>query len=326
MENEFYDSTENRTEYQPGSPSGGGPEKKPEKGKNAVIAALAAVIIIAAAVFAYLTVSGRLTLNGGKNESTTDSSSRQSVENGTAASSVPASSSSASGATTVTATEAKNSGDGRYTPASYVVATKSGLRMRDSHDTGGTTLETVPQGTVLDVTEIYFTASGDPETSYWGKTSFNGSTGWVTMYYLTCDEQTEGGNIASDADFKAIIKKYCGYYNKENDGEFIILSESGDRIIPGMWYSETGRPLIISKIRSCKNGIVAADVYSEEETYMDVQYEREESQIIFDISEIENGRICAKFINSYSNKKWAEYFYAGATQDEAIPPLESIIN
>ena len=64
--------------------------------------------------------------------------------------------------------------------------TTSSVRLREGHSTSDNSLTTIDPGTVLVITEIYEDPNAkDANVRTWGKTEYNGKTGWVSMYYLT---------------------------------------------------------------------------------------------------------------------------------------------
>lgn len=65
-----------------------------------------------------------------------------------------------------------------YKTGAYRVAANSGLRMRAEPNTSSETLQTISNGTLLQITELRKDSS-----YYWGKTTHNGQTGWVCLDY-----------------------------------------------------------------------------------------------------------------------------------------------
>ena len=65
--------------------------------------------------------------------------------------------------------------NGYVEPGEYKV-TASSLNLRESFTTSSTAIGSIPKNTVIIITE----ASGD-----WGKTSYNGKNGWVSLSYVT---------------------------------------------------------------------------------------------------------------------------------------------
>ena len=62
-----------------------------------------------------------------------------------------------------------------YVAGKYeVTASNSGLRLREGPGTSYSQLALIPDGTVVTVTEV---------SNGWGKTSYNGSTGWIALQY-----------------------------------------------------------------------------------------------------------------------------------------------
>ena len=72
----------------------------------------------------------------------------------------------------------------KYTPGNY--KTTSSVRLRSGHSTSDNSIETLDADTLLTITEIFTDSNATEENvRYWGKTSYGGNTGWVSMYYLT---------------------------------------------------------------------------------------------------------------------------------------------
>ncbi|MCQ2445875.1 MAG: SH3 domain-containing protein [Clostridia bacterium] len=68
-------------------------------------------------------------------------------------------------------------------PSSGTYKTTSALRLRETPSTSGTKLATIPEGTRITITEI---------KDGWGKTTYSGKTGWVSMDYVKkVDDPTE---------------------------------------------------------------------------------------------------------------------------------------
>lgn len=64
--------------------------------------------------------------------------------------------------------------------------TKNELRLRTGAGTTFDTLTVVPAGTAITVTEVSDTGEQAAEAErYWGKTTYNGNTGYIAMFYVT---------------------------------------------------------------------------------------------------------------------------------------------
>lgn len=87
-------------------------------------------------------------------------------------------------------TTVKESGShkGPTTAGSYTVdvaGVTDALNMRSSHDVSTELVVRIPDGEKLDITEVYHDKDTDNDTMmYWGKTTYQGQTGWVAMGYL----------------------------------------------------------------------------------------------------------------------------------------------
>lgn len=68
-----------------------------------------------------------------------------------------------------------------YPVGTYITTAESGLRLRNTYGTlNSETLAIIPYGSIIDVTEVKdISGSGD----YWGKTSYNGLNGWISLEY-----------------------------------------------------------------------------------------------------------------------------------------------
>lgn len=74
---------------------------------------------------------------------------------------------------------------GAYEPGEYVVHTPdSTLRLKDAPSAVANVLANLPDGTVITVSEITEVSSDDPVYRHWGKTTYNGTEGYVSMYFL----------------------------------------------------------------------------------------------------------------------------------------------
>lgn len=79
-----------------------------------------------------------------------------------------------------------------YSLGTYQVNVSSTLNMRSGAGTGYSTIEAIPNGTKLVVTDI------DSDSSYvWGYTSYNGTSGWVALSY--CDFVSSSVEEPTDA-------------------------------------------------------------------------------------------------------------------------------
>ena len=68
-----------------------------------------------------------------------------------------------------------------YPVGTYITTAESGLRLRDTYGTlNSTTLAIIPYGSILDITQVKdISGNGD----YWGKTTYNGLSGWISLEY-----------------------------------------------------------------------------------------------------------------------------------------------
>lgn len=71
-----------------------------------------------------------------------------------------------------------------YAPGTYTVSDPTGLYLREGPGTSYTKLRDVPYGTVMNVTEI---------DGVWGKTVYDGLSGWVNLDYAACTSSYQTG-------------------------------------------------------------------------------------------------------------------------------------
>ena len=76
-----------------------------------------------------------------------------------------------------------------YWPGTYTVPASGGaVRLWEDHASDASPVGTIPAGTELTVTEVYFDAlAGKPEDRDWGQTEYEGQTGWVRLRELSFD-------------------------------------------------------------------------------------------------------------------------------------------
>lgn len=77
-----------------------------------------------------------------------------------------------------------NKVDTAYPTGDYLISADSGLNLRENPTTSSSKLVTIPKGTIVTITE---TAKIDDATSnaWWGKTTYGGKTGWISLDYAT---------------------------------------------------------------------------------------------------------------------------------------------
>lgn len=272
-------------------------------GKKIIVFVLVAAVLAAVAVCAYLTAPGRknVRIKGDSVETTVSQQSTSVTQAAEPEDTVPP-------GTRVS---------GKYFPASYTVATKSGLRLRETCSRQGNTLNVIAYGAELEIMTVVETDSQNPEEKCWGKTKFSGETGWVPMYYLSCEDKKPDNSIKSTDDFKALLAKCSGRYDEEDGSDCITLSENGDRIVAGTVDGTSGEEMIISSVECFGNGTAAAAVYPGESLTDDGDEETQE-QLLLDVSELLNGRICLKRTGG-TDSKWKEFYFADTGTDEAEP-------
>ncbi|MDD5924252.1 MAG: SH3 domain-containing protein [Clostridia bacterium] len=79
-----------------------------------------------------------------------------------------------------------------YALGIYTVTLSSGnLRLRSTPSASGDTLASIPNGTQITITEVM---------NDFGKTTYDGKTGWVSMAYLSYKQSSDSSEIASDGE------------------------------------------------------------------------------------------------------------------------------
>lgn len=86
-------------------------------------------------------------------------------------------------------TTASSTNSGRpQTTGTYIVDVDPDpgkVNMRDNHSVEATQIASIPAGTEITVTEVYHDSDATAkELEYWGKVSYGGYTGWISMWYL----------------------------------------------------------------------------------------------------------------------------------------------
>ena len=86
--------------------------------------------------------------------------------------------------TTSAPTSSSNSGSAGAT-GKYVVDAQPELNLRDGHSVDALSIAKIPDKEVITIDEVYYDEDAkDSYTKYWGKTTYQGITGWVAMGYL----------------------------------------------------------------------------------------------------------------------------------------------
>lgn len=115
---------------------------------------------------------------------------------------------------------------GKYKTGKYIVTAEPTLRIRESAGVNSTVLAAIPCGEIIDVSKIL---------NDWGKTTYNGVTGWVSLDYTEAlDDREDGLRIDSvKADKTAVsIGDTVTWTAKANSGSddiyyyaFIVMKE-----------------------------------------------------------------------------------------------------
>lgn len=146
---------------------------------------------------------------------------------------------------------------------------KANLNLREEANTASTSLAVIPNGTIIEVTEV---------DGFWGKTSYNGCTGWAFLEYTTFFSREtispsgdvfvlgEDGYLRAKA-WKLTFDSFSEHFDKQSisvvSGEGIDLSAEGF-IGTGSLVSLTVDGVVVDKATVCiagdLNGNGALDV------------------------------------------------------------------
>ncbi len=96
------------------------------------------------------------------------------------------------------------------TPGTYYVATEEGnLILRDTNGTEGKILDLIPRGSTVVISEV---------NNGWGRTTFNGKSGWVSMNYL----RVKSSDVVEDDNSETTI----GVYKVTTNGGNLVLRDA----------------------------------------------------------------------------------------------------
>ncbi len=77
-----------------------------------------------------------------------------------------------------------NKVDTAYPTGDYLISADSGLNLREQPTTSSSRLVTIPKGATVTITETR-KIDGTVTNAWWGKTTYNGKTGWISLDYAT---------------------------------------------------------------------------------------------------------------------------------------------
>ena len=204
--------------------------------------------------------------------------------------------------------------------SNYINFSGSRVNIRAEHNKDSQILGKVDTLAQLIVTVIYTDIGAQESLRQWGKTTVNGVTGWVALYYLTPMHIAETTNDA--AALNRLWQQLEGYWNtgdKKQASEFVF--DGGKPYFSFFyWYSEADFSAeVLAPFSGDVNGIVRMD------TKMHIFSMEEEPEICdgflyLDLSKANAGLVRVNYGNEDG---WIDCYYAGATADDAIPPLNN---
>ncbi len=83
-----------------------------------------------------------------------------------------------------------------YPTGSYLIDAEGGLRLRSAATTSSTILATIPDGTIINISETV-KIDGAATNRWWGKTTYDGKTGWVSLDYARFQSEITGIKITA---------------------------------------------------------------------------------------------------------------------------------
>ncbi len=88
-----------------------------------------------------------------------------------------------------------NKVDVSYPTGDYLVDADGGLRLREKPTTSSSQLAMIPDGTILSISETV-KIDGATVNAWWGKTTYGGKTGWVSLDYARLQSEIVGIKIS----------------------------------------------------------------------------------------------------------------------------------
>ena len=87
-----------------------------------------------------------------------------------------------------------NKVDVTYPTGDYLIEADGGLRLREQPTTGSSILATIPNGYLVKISETR-KIDGATTNAWWGKTTYNGKTGWISLDYAKLQSAITGIKI-----------------------------------------------------------------------------------------------------------------------------------
>ena len=134
-------------------------------------------------------------------------------------------------------------------------------------------------------------------------------------------ESAPQDDTLSDAQAEQVLKKLMGYWNTEDDRGLLSVTyedDGGYTLRLGYWYSEfTMMGYLRQPVKGDPEGVVSIWLYYEGyESEVGYSMPALDHAVRFDLSEIDDG-----YLRWSNGAEWTVFYYAGATMDEAMPPL-----
>ncbi|MBQ2252187.1 MAG: SH3 domain-containing protein, partial [Clostridia bacterium] len=83
-----------------------------------------------------------------------------------------------------------------YPTGDYLIDADGGLRLREKASTGSSVLAMIPDGTIVTITET-LEIDGASSNRWWGKTTYNGKTGWISLDYARLQSEISAIKITT---------------------------------------------------------------------------------------------------------------------------------
>lgn len=186
----------------------------------------------------------------------------------------------------------------KYTAGKYYIPTKGGLALRPNHAKSGTPFFYMPRGATIIVSEIWEDPSNAAaELRWWGKTTYNGYTGWCSLYYATALSVGDY-TYEDDAYVSRAWETVSGVWKSELTDDVVRLKiENGQILLElGARNGSTKSVYIMDgHVTGNLDGVILMPVSVGGRT---------KSVIGVDLSQAKNHRLAVRL----SDGVWAEYF------------------
>ena len=185
-----------------------------------------------------------------------------------------------------------------YTPGYYYIPTYD-LRLRPNHNTSQNALTKIAQNATVYITEVWEnTAAPAKDQHWWGKTSYNGYTGWISLYYASPTEP-EPYTYEDDSYVNALWQRLDGKtLFSENKAQTLRFSFSGGT--PVLSAGPAGKTATFT---GTLNGHVTGNVDGVFE--MPLLVNGKNQTILVDMTEGYNDRVVIR----WADGTWTDYGY-----------------